>query len=98
MRKFKPTKNQERMLRDLGPEYHLDIIDNAPCIVRKLNDNCDIEISGTSLPKRHRSLFVWRYFPEEHRREIVEKYFDIPDDQMLKVILHRVVEKYQDRA
>ena len=41
------SKNQQELLKFLGPEYSMKEIDEELCVYRKINARYDIEISGT---------------------------------------------------
>ena len=41
------SKNQQELLKFLGPKYTIKEIDMEPCFYRKINHKYDIEISGT---------------------------------------------------
>lgn len=46
------------LTEELGKEYSIRMIDGADCIYRKINDCCDIEISGALSRKRVPEMMV----------------------------------------
>lgn len=89
------TENQKNLLAYLGPEYSVKIIDGVESIYRKINENYDIEVSGTLRKGHNMSIFVWD-ISGGIPTEIVERHFDIKDWAQLKSLLNQIVEKYSD--
>ncbi len=93
------TKNQQELLKFLGPEYSIKTIDLESCLYRKINGHYDIEISGTARKNHPISVFVWDISNGEGvSAAIVEKHFDITDWESLKALLDTLNKKYQDLA
>lgn len=91
------TKNQQELLKFLGPEYSIKTIDGESCLYRKINSSYDIEISGTTRKNRPISVFVWDITKgEDFAASIVEKHFDISDWASLKTLLDTIIQKYRD--
>ncbi len=93
------SKNQQELVKFLGPEYSIKVIDACPCVYRKINSHYDIEISG-ALRKHHPiCVFVWSISGDKGiPLEIVERYFDISDWASLKALLDELTKKYQGLA
>ena len=53
------SKNQQELLKFLGPKYTIKEIDMEPCFYRKINHKYDIEISGTFRKNRPINVYVW---------------------------------------
>ena len=56
------SKNQQELLKFLGPEYSMKEIDLELCIYRKINSRYDIEISGTHRKKSSYQRLCLGYF------------------------------------
>ena len=91
----KPTKNQSELLKVLGPDYSAKRIDLELCLYRKLNNDCDFEISGTSRKGREMTVYVWDIRAGEgHGARIIETVRGIKDAGELKQALDELVCKY----
>ena len=92
-----PTKNQQELLKFLGPEYSMKTIDLEPCIYRKLNNRYDIEISGTARKKQEIVVYLWDISKVEKQREfIVEQHSKIFNKETLKSVLDKIITTYSD--
>lgn len=90
------SKNQQELLKFLGPEYSIKVIDGSPCIYRKFNEHYDLEISGALRTKHPVCVFVWDISNGEGNSAIiVERHFDISDWASLKSLLDELTKKYQ---
>ena len=93
------SKNQQDLLKFLGPEYSMKEIDLELCIYRKINSNYDVEISGAHRNNHPLSVFVWDISNGDGVSAImVEKHFDISNWGALKDLLDNLTKKYQDLA
>lgn len=93
------SKNQQELLKFLGPEYSMKEIDLELCIYRKINSHYDIEISGTHRKNHPISVYVWDISNGEGNTAIIaEKHFDISNWTALKTLLDNLTKKYQDLA
>lgn len=91
------SKNQQELLKFLGPKYTIKEIDMEPCFYRKINHKYDIEISGTFRKNRPINVYVWDISNGEGiDAVIVEKFFDISGWGELKALLENIIEKYRD--
>lgn len=91
------SKNQQKLLEFLGSEYSIEQIDFEPCVYRKINNNYDIEISGTEKANHPVDIYVWNISNGmQGTAHIVEKHFNISDWSNLKALLDDIVKKYQD--
>ncbi|WP_196037126.1 hypothetical protein [Anaerotruncus colihominis] len=91
------SKNQQDLLKFLGPEYSIKEIDLELCIYRKINSRYDIEISGTHRKFHPINVYVWDISNGEGNTAIiVEKHFDISNRTALKTLLDILTKKYQD--
>ncbi len=90
------SKNQQDLLKFLGPEYSIKVIDGSPCIYRKFNDHYDLEITGAGRKNRPVCVFVWNISSGEGVSAVIaEKHFDISDWASLKALLDELTRKYQ---
>jgi len=93
--KNKLTKNQSELLKLLGQDYSPKRIDLELCLYRKLNDDCDFEISGTSRKGREMTVYIWDIRAGEgHDARIIETVRGIKDAGQLKQALDELVCKY----
>lgn len=93
------SKNQQELLKFLGSKYSIRDFDFEPCVYRKINNNYDIEISGTNKKNHPIDIYVWDISQSEQGgAHIVEKHFNISDWSILKALLDDIVRKYQDLA
>lgn len=94
---YKPTKNQKELLNLLGPEYSIKVIDLEPCIYRKINENYDIEISGTLKKSQSIYVYVWDISRGIGNAAcIVETVDNIKSHLHLKNIVEDLTKKYLD--
>ena len=90
----KLNKYQRELLKYLGDNYTVGIIDSGECIYRDLGD-FDIEIIGGRTPKGKFHVFVWK---KTGCTEIVERYFDIDHDlELMDGFLNSIVLRYKGR-
>lgn len=94
---MKISKNEKALLEFLGPDYTMKVIDGVESVYRKINDNYDIEIVGTTRKGQKMSVFVWDISRGEGiMSQIVERYFDIKEWDDLKTLLDQIVERYSN--
>ena len=91
----KLTKNQSELLKVLGADYSAKRIDLELCLYRKLNNNYDLEISGTSRKGRAMTVYVWDIRAGENwNARIIETVRGLKDAGQLKQALDELVCKY----
>lgn len=90
---------------ELGKEYSIRMIDGADCIYRKINDCCDIEISGADSMKKRPEIMVCVWDIEQGdvvnpKNKMLRprslEYFWIEGLDALKEDLPGIIEKYQN--
>lgn len=89
----KLPKRQQELLDFLGPKYSVKRIDLGDAIYRKINDNYDIEINVSG--RYGASIFVWDISRGmDITARIVERHFDVEDQNEVKELLDGIVKKY----
>ena len=89
----KLTHYQRQLLKYLGKDYTVNVIDGAECVYRDLGDY-DVEIIGGRTKRGKFHIFVWK----KDRMEIVERIFDIPHEfVIMEVLLNRIALRYKCR-
>jgi hypothetical protein len=91
MAKIKHTRKQKELLAFLGGNYSVEIIGLEPCIYRKLNNHCDIEVSGTCKKQSKMTVYVWDI---SDGTRVIETHRDIVRVEGLKTILDKIAAKY----
>ncbi|MBQ8491303.1 MAG: hypothetical protein IJ858_06645 [Acidaminococcaceae bacterium] len=89
-------KNIDRYLKELGPDYSIQVIDREQVIYHKINDNFDIEVSGLDNNRKAPSIviFVWQLKPG---KQIVETIKDVHTISHLADTLYELRQKYSEK-
>lgn len=86
----KPGKRIKEVLKQLGPEYSIRVIDFEQCIYRNFGNGFDIEVSGVNTQKRKNlrcDIYLWYRTGDRYNTgHIVQCDQNVPFDEIGTVV------------